>query len=41
MIYDNERLDRVIYPDGYEVTNVATELREVTVQGTCIIKKRI
>lgn len=33
VIFYNERLDRVSYPTGYEVTNVITELCEVTVQG--------
>lgn len=33
VIFYNERLDRVKYPRGYEVTNVMTELCEVTVQG--------
>lgn len=34
VIYYNERLDGVIYPKGYEVTNVYEELCEVIVQGT-------
>lgn len=33
VIFYNERLDGVTYPDGYEVTIVITELCEVTVQG--------
>lgn len=33
VIFYNERLDEVTYPDGYEVINVHTELCEVTVQG--------
>lgn len=33
VIFYNERLDRVSYPNGYEVTNVITELCEVTIQG--------
>lgn len=33
VIFYNKRLDGVIYPDGYEVKNVYTELCEVTVQG--------
>lgn len=36
VIFYNERLNGVTYPTGYEVTNVVTELCEVTVQGTCI-----
>lgn len=39
VIFYNERLDEVKYPDGYEIANVVTELCEVTVQGTFIIKK--
>lgn len=38
VIFYNERLDRVSYPTGYEVTNVMTELCEVIVQGK---KKKI
>lgn len=34
IIYYNERLGEVKYPDGYEVANVYTELCEVIVQGT-------
>lgn len=34
VIFYNERLDNIIYPKGYEVSNVVTELCEVTVQGT-------
>lgn len=33
VIFYNERLDEVTYPDAYEVINVHTELCEVTVQG--------
>lgn len=33
VIFYNERLDGVTYPDKYEVNNVLTELCEVTVQG--------
>lgn len=33
VIYYTERLDEVIYPEGYEVVNVYTELCEVIVQG--------
>uniref|UniRef100_A0A8W8NII6 Fucolectin tachylectin-4 pentraxin-1 domain-containing protein n=1 Tax=Magallana gigas TaxID=29159 RepID=A0A8W8NII6_MAGGI len=33
VIFYNERLDGVTYPEGYEVINVLTELCEVTVQG--------
>ncbi|XP_052717486.1 uncharacterized protein LOC128189775 isoform X1 [Crassostrea angulata] len=33
VIYYNERLNGVIYPKGYEVTNVYEELCEVIVQG--------
>lgn len=34
VIYYNERLDGVTYPEGYEVDNLYTELCEVIVQGT-------
>ena len=34
VIFYNERLDGVTYPDGYEIQNVFTELCEVIVQGT-------
>lgn len=34
VIYLNARLDGVSYPEGYENTNVITELCEVTVLGT-------
>lgn len=37
VIFYNERLNKVKYPDGYEVANVVTELCEVTVRGTCIM----
>lgn len=33
VIFYNERLDDVSYPNDYEVTNVFTELCEVTVKG--------
>lgn len=36
VMFYNERLDEVSYPDGYELTNVITELCEVIVQGTNI-----
>lgn len=39
VIFYNERLDRVTYPDGYEVSPVHTELCEVTVQGKTINSK--
>lgn len=35
VIFYNERLNGVDYPKEYEVSNVITELCEVTVQGTC------
>lgn len=38
VIFYNERLKGVQYPDVYQLTNVVTELCEVTVQGTCIMK---
>lgn len=41
VIFYNERLNEVQYPELYEVVNVVTELCEVTVQGTCIIKKLV
>lgn len=34
VIFYNERLDGVIYPDGYELLNVYTEFCEVIIQGT-------
>lgn len=34
VIFYNERLDGVTYPEGYGVANVITELCEVKVQGT-------
>lgn len=40
VIFYNERLDGVTYPEGYEVINVLTELCEVTVQGKKKIKLR-
>lgn len=33
VIFYNERLDGIVYPKGYEATNVFTELCEVIVQG--------
>lgn len=33
VIFYNERLDAVTYPDGYELLNLYTELCEVVVQG--------
>lgn len=33
VIFYNERLDKNIYPTGYEVVNVVTELCEVVVKG--------
>lgn len=33
VIFYNERLDGLIYPNSYEVTNVITEICEVTIQG--------
>lgn len=33
MIFYNQRLDGVNYPNGYEIINVFTELCEVKVQG--------
>lgn len=36
VIFYNERLDGVSYPERYERTNVFTELCEVIVQGTNI-----
>lgn len=38
VIFYNERLKKVKYPNVYQLTNVVTELCEVTVQGTCIMK---
>lgn len=39
VIYYNERLEGFVYPTGYEVNNILTELCEVIVQGTYFIKK--
>lgn len=39
IIYYNERLDGVRYPQNYELASVHTELCEVIVQGTNIIYK--
>lgn len=33
VIFYNERLNGVVYPEGYEVANVITELCNITVQG--------
>lgn len=33
VIFYNERKDGVVYPDGYQLTNVYTELCEVIVKG--------
>lgn len=38
VIFYNERLKEDKYPDAYQLTNVVTELCEVTVQGTYIMK---
>lgn len=40
VIYYNERLEGFVYPTGYEVNKLLTELCEVIVQGTYFIKKR-
>lgn len=40
VIFYNERLDSVTYPDGYQTNNVITELCEVIVQGKYIITRR-
>lgn len=40
VIFYNERLDGVIYPNGYEVEIVIAELCEVTVEGKKKIKPR-
>lgn len=37
VILYNERLDGVIYPAGYELTNAYTELCEVIVEGIVFI----
>lgn len=39
VIFYNERLDGITYPNGNEVTNIVTELCEVTTLGRCIMKK--
>lgn len=36
VIFYNERMDEAVYPDGYQLTNVYTELCEVIVKGTFI-----
>lgn len=33
VIFYNERLDEIVYPREYEVTNIFTELCEVVIQG--------
>lgn len=33
VIFYNERLNEIAYPDGYEVSNVFTELCEVNING--------
>lgn len=33
VIFYNERLDGIVYPREYEVTNILTELCEVVIQG--------
>lgn len=33
VIFYNERMDKIVYPREYEVTNVFTELCEVIIQG--------
>lgn len=40
VIFYNERLDGLIYPEGFELQNVYTELCEVIVQGKYFLKKR-
>lgn len=37
VIFYNERLDEVKYPEGYEFVNAFTELCEVVVEGKFII----
>lgn len=39
VIFYNERLEGAIYPAGYEINNVYTEVCEVIVQGTKIKKE--
>lgn len=36
VIFYNERLDGVIYPNGYELLNVFIEMCEVIIQGTVL-----
>lgn len=36
VIFYNERLDGVIYPDGYELETVFIEMCEVIIQGTLL-----
>lgn len=38
VLFYNERLKEVEYPDTYPLTNVVTELCEVAVQGSSIMK---
>lgn len=38
VIFYNEQLDGVNYPDGYELQNVYTEMCEVIIQGTLLSK---
>lgn len=33
VIFYNERMDEIVYPKGYEVINVFTELCEVIIKG--------
>lgn len=37
VIFYNERLDGVIYPDGYQLANAYTELCEVIVEGIVLV----
>lgn len=37
VIFYNERMDEVVYPDSYQLTNVYTELCEVIVKGKLYI----
>lgn len=39
VIFYNERLNGVVYPTGYEIDNVYTELCEVFIQGIYIYRK--
>lgn len=40
VIFYNERMDEVVYPDSYQLTNVYTELCEVIVKGKLYILDR-